>query len=254
VGVLELLDHPVDDAGIPVVTTEVVVTARGLDFDHALADLEQGDVEGSPTQVEDQDGLLVLLVEAVGQRGRRRLVDDALDIEACDLAGFLGGLALSVTEIRRDGDHRVGDGLAEVGLGVALELLQDEGRDLLRTERLVVDLVGPVGAHVSLDGPDGAVDVRDRLALGDLADKHLAVLGESDNRGGRAGTLGVRDDGGFSTFEDSDDRVRRAQVNTDRTCHGCSRPFSFTLCPGGRPLAGPLRLKFYRGAHQSQKS
>jgi hypothetical protein len=35
-----------------------------------------------------------LLVQAVGERGRGRLVDDALDLEAGDLAGVLGGLAL----------------------------------------------------------------------------------------------------------------------------------------------------------------
>ena len=130
--VLELLDHPLDDAGVPVVATEVVVTGGGLDLDDALADLEQGHVERAATEVEDEDRLVVALVEAVGQRGRGRLVDDAAHVEARDLAGLLGGLALRVGEVRRHGDHRVGDGLAEVGLGVALELLQHERADLLR--------------------------------------------------------------------------------------------------------------------------
>jgi hypothetical protein len=73
--------------------------------------------------------------------------------------------------------------LAEVALGVALELLQDERADLLRGEVLAVDRLLPVGADVALDRPDGALDVGDRLALGDLADQHLAVLGEGDDRG-----------------------------------------------------------------------
>ena len=77
-GALELLDQPVDDPLVPVVAAEVVVAAGGTDLDHALADLEQGDVEGAAAEVEDQDGLVLLaLVQAVGQRGRGRLVDDA---------------------------------------------------------------------------------------------------------------------------------------------------------------------------------
>ena len=218
--VLELLDHPVDDAGVPVVTTEVVVTGGRLDLDDALADLEQGHVERAATEVEDEDRLVVALVEAVGQRGRGRLVDDPAHVEARDLAGLLGGLALRVGEVRRHRDHRVGDGLAEVGLRVALELLQHERADLLRREVLVVDVGLPVGAHVALDRADGPVDVGDGLALGDLADQHLAGLGEGDDGRGRPGAFRVCDDGGFATLEDGDDAVRRAEVDADRTCHG----------------------------------
>ena len=217
--VLELLDHPLDEAVVPVVATEVVVAGGRLHLDDALADLEQGHVEGAATEVEDEDGLVVLLVEAVGQRGRGGLVDDALDVEAGDLAGLLGRLALGVGEVRRHGDHRVGDGLAEVGLGVALELLQHERGDLLRGERLVVDLLLPVGAHVALHGADGPVDVGDGLPLGDLTDEDLAVLGERHHRRGGAGAFCVRDDGGLAAFEDGHHRVRRTEVDSDRTSH-----------------------------------
>ena len=232
---LELLDHPLDDAGVPVVTTEVVVTGGRLDLDDALADLEQGHVERAATEVEDEDRLVVALVEAVGQRGRGGLVDDPGHVEARDLAGLLGRLALRVGEVRRHGDHRVGDGLAEVGLGVALELLQHERADLLRGERLVVDLGVPVGAHVALDRTDGAVDVGDRLALGHLADEHLAGLGERDHGRGRAGAFRVCDDGGFATLEDGDDAVRRPEVDADRSCHGCYlRGTSCCSCVGAQ--------------------
>ena len=135
------LDQVVDDPLVPVVATEVVVTGGGLDLDDAVADLEQGHVEGAATEVEDEDRLLGLaLVQAVGQRGRGRLVDDAQDVEARDLTGLLGGLALRVLEVGGDGDDGVGDRLAQVGLGVPLELLQDAGADLLRRVLLAVDL------------------------------------------------------------------------------------------------------------------
>ena len=63
--------------------------------------LEHRHVERAAAEVEDEDRLVVLLVEPVGQRRRGRLVDDAQDLEARDLAGLLGRLALGVVEVRR---------------------------------------------------------------------------------------------------------------------------------------------------------
>ena len=60
----------------------------------------------------------------------------------------------------------------------------------------------PIGAHVALDGPDGAVDVGDGLPLGDLTDEDLAGLGERDHGRSGPGAFCVGDDGGFATFED----------------------------------------------------
>ena len=225
VRVLELRREVRDEALVPVVATEVVVAAGGLDLDDAVADLEQRHVERATAEVEDQDRLLLLaLVEAVGERGRGGLVDDAQDVEARDLAGLLGGLALGVVEVRRHRDDRVGHGVAEVGLGVALELLQHARADLLRGVGLAVDVDVPDGAHVALDGADRAVDVGDGLALGHLADEHLAVLGEGDDRRRRAGALGVGDDGGLAALEDGDDGVGGAEVDADCSCHG-AMPF-----------------------------
>ena len=91
----ELVHQPVDDPLVPVVATEVVVTAGGLDLDDALADLEQRHVERATAEVEDQDRLLLLaLVQAVREGSGGRLVDDAEHVEPRDLPGLLGGLAL----------------------------------------------------------------------------------------------------------------------------------------------------------------
>ena len=224
--VLHLRDQPVDDLLVPVVAAQAVVAGGGLDLDGrallVLAHLEQGDVEGAAAEVEDEDLLVVVaLLEAVGEGRGGGLVDDAQDVQTRDRAGVLGGLTLGVREVGRDGDHRVGHGLAQVGLGVLLELAEGAGGDLLRGVLLVVDLLGPVGAHVALDGGDGAVDVGDGLTLGDLADEHLALLGEGDDRRGGAGALGVRDDGGLAALEDGDGGVGGAEIDSDDTGHGC---------------------------------
>ena len=134
VGLLELRREPLDDPIVEVVAAEVRVAVGGLHFDHALADFEDRDVERAAAEVVDGDRLVLLLVEAVGQRRRGRLVDDAQDVEAGDLAGVLGGLALRVVEVRRHGDDRVGDLLAEVVLGRLLQLLQNHRRDFRRRD------------------------------------------------------------------------------------------------------------------------
>ncbi len=86
----ERLDQVVDDPLVPVVAAQVVVAGGRLDLDDALAQLQQRDVERAAAEVEDQDGLLLgALVQAVGERGRGRLVDDPQDVEARDLAGSL---------------------------------------------------------------------------------------------------------------------------------------------------------------------
>ena len=104
---LELGDDPVDDPLIEVVAAEVRVAVGRLDLDHAFADFEDRDVERAAAEVVDRDGLVLLLVEAVGERRRGRLVDDAHHLEAGDLPGVLGRLPLRVVEVRRHGDDRL---------------------------------------------------------------------------------------------------------------------------------------------------
>ena len=100
------------------------VAVGRLDLEHAVADLEHGHVEGAAAEVEHEDRLVFgALVEAVGERGRGRLVDDAQHLEAGDRAGFLGGGALGVVEVRGDGDDGLGDGVAEVASASRLSFI-----------------------------------------------------------------------------------------------------------------------------------
>src|SRR5216684_2683805 len=65
VGLLELFGEPVHDPAVVVVAAEVRVARDGLDLEYAVAHVEHRHVIRATTQVEDQDGLVGLLVEAV---------------------------------------------------------------------------------------------------------------------------------------------------------------------------------------------
>jgi hypothetical protein len=103
----------------------VGVTSGGLDSEDAALDVEEGDIEGTTTEVVDKNvALLVGLAgtETVSDSGGGRLVDDTEDVEASDGTGVLGGLPLVVVEVGGDGDDGLLDLLGELGLGNLLHL------------------------------------------------------------------------------------------------------------------------------------
>ena len=197
---LELGRQVFDQAHVEVLAAEEGVAVGRLHLEHAVADLQHRDVEGAAAKVIDGDRLAVLLVEAVGERGRGRLVDDAQHFEAGDLAGILGGLALGVVEIGRNGDDRLLDLLAEIGFRRLLHLLQDHRRnlrgrlllaagldpgvaivalhDLVGDELLVLlgDRIVIAAADQALDREDGVFGIGDRLALCRLADQTFVAV------------------------------------------------------------------------------
>ena len=215
---LELVGQIVDQTHVEVFAAEEGVAIGRLHLEHAVADLEDRDVEGAAAEVVDRDGAGLGLVEAVGQRGRGRLVDDAQHFEAGDLAGVLGGLALGVVEVGGNGDDGLVDLLAEMGFRGLLHLLQDEGGDLRGRIGLAVgldpgvavggldDLVGDellvlldhrvvvAAADQALHREEGSLGIGHRLALGGLADEALAIIAERDDRRRRAHAFGVLDD------------------------------------------------------------
>ena len=91
---LELAGQPVHDSPVVVVAAEMGVAIGGLDLEDPVPDIEDRDVEGAAAQVEDQDGLVLFLVQPVGERRRRGLVDDPQHVQAGDLPRVLRRLAL----------------------------------------------------------------------------------------------------------------------------------------------------------------
>lgn len=76
------------------------VTGGGEDLEDAVVDGEERDIEGSTSEIVDDDlRFAALLVETVGDGGSGGFVDDTEDLETGDGTGILGGLTLSVIEV-----------------------------------------------------------------------------------------------------------------------------------------------------------
>src|SRR5207249_1611018 len=98
------------------------VATRREDLEDAATQPEDRDVEGPAAEIVDRDDALVLLVEAVGERSRRRLVHQTEHLQAREPSGVPGRLPLAVVEVGRHRDHRLRDALPERRLGPTSEL------------------------------------------------------------------------------------------------------------------------------------
>ena len=240
---LELIDQPVHDALVEVVAAEIGVAVGRLDLEDAVADLKDGDVERTATQVIDDNPFVLFLVQTVGEGRGCRFVDDSEDVQACDLARILGGLALAIVEVGRDGDDRFGDFLAEIVLRGLPHLLQNHGGDFRRAVALAAQfdvriavvslghligqpfggvchlLAAELAAHEALHGENRVLRIRNRLALRNLSDKALALFCDGDDGRCRAGPFCVGDHNRFAAAHDGNAGVRGSKVDADHFAH-----------------------------------
>src|ERR1043166_715659 len=99
---VELLGYVIDDHVIPILAPEPVIAIRGEDVQLVLLDPHDRDVERAAAEIEDEHRLIfVELVEAIGERGCRWLIDDLQNVEAGELSGRDRRRALSIVEIDR---------------------------------------------------------------------------------------------------------------------------------------------------------
>ena len=277
---LELVCEVGHEPVVKVLSSQVGISGRRLDLEDALVDGQQGHIERTASQIEDEHVpllvSLVLLVESVGDGSSGRFVDDTEHLKSRDDTGVLGGLPLRVVEVGRHGDHGLLDLTAEVGAGHLLHLSEDHGGDFLRGEGLLLglvldldhrlvpgagdDLERPV-AHVVLDGrlvklaadqtlgvEDGVVRVESRLVLGGISDQTLGVREGHVRRRGPVSLL-VGDDLHAVPGPDSDAGVGRSQINSciiesDWRVSGQRA----SRAGGGRPEEGPKLLESRAGS------
>lgn len=232
---------------VEVFATQMGVASSGLDLEDTFLDGEERDIEGTTTQVEDENVALALdlLVESVGDGSSSRLVDDTEHVETGNETSILGGLTLAVVEVGGDSNDGVVDGATEIslsslshlgqnhggdllgckGLGLALELDLDDGLgslvDDLEGEMLHVGLdlrIAELATDQSLGVEDSVMGVHGNLVLGGITNQSLSV-GEGNERRSSSVTLVVGDDVATILTEDGHARVRGTQVDADSGTH-----------------------------------
>ena len=245
---LDVGEQPLDQGAIEVVAAQMRVAVGGQDFEDPVLDAENGDVEGAAAQVVDGDQALGELLQAIGERGRRGLVDDPQRLEPRDARGVLGRLALRIVEVCGHGDDRLVH-----GLGLLLQRAQDLGGHLGRRHLAVAhadphhlvarrDLEGHVArlfphilaapAHEALDGVDGPRRIPRELPPRGLPD-HDARGRIGDHGGQEPAPFRVRDDARDpGRVHVGDQAIGGAEVNADDARHASLRPLP-------RPGPGP---------------
>ncbi len=202
-----------------------------------LIQLEHGDVVGAAAQVEHGDLLVLLLVESVGKRSGRRLVDNPKHLETGDPSCVLGRLALRVVEVGGHGDDGLDHLRAEVVFRRLLHFLQNHGRDFRGSVLLALNLahhhivrpgdhlvwyalrlllhLGHLAAHEALDREDGVCGIRYGLPFGYLADEPLTIFRETDHRWGYPSPFRVGDDDRIATLHDRNHGIGCPQIDAD---------------------------------------
>jgi hypothetical protein len=124
---LELLLEVLEEVGIEILTTQVSVTSGSLDGEDTTLDVQQGHIEGTTTEIVDEDVTLLLglsSTETVSDSGSGRLVNDTENVETSDGTGILGSLTLVVVEVSGHSDNGLLNLLAELGLSNFLHLFR----------------------------------------------------------------------------------------------------------------------------------
>jgi hypothetical protein len=100
---------------VKVLSSKVGVTSGSLDGEDSTGDGKERNIEGSSSQVEDEDVLLLLglLVESVSDGSGGGLVDDSEDVKSSDGSGVLGGESLGVVEVGGDAEAVLGGGRSD---------------------------------------------------------------------------------------------------------------------------------------------
>nr|QES95443.1 heat shock 70 kDa protein [Philasterides dicentrarchi] len=234
----------VDQFLIEIFSSQVGVSGGGFNFEDSFIDGQQGNVESSSSQIEDQNVSFSLsfFVQSVGNSGGGGFVDDSQYVQSGDGSGVFGGQSLRVVEIGGDGNDGVFDGFGQERFSDFFHFNQNHGGDFFGVEffdfsfefdddnGFVIgsgfDFEGPL-FHVFLDNSigefssdksfgikDGVNGVSGNLVLSGISDQSFS-FGEGDIRRSGSVSLVVGNDFNSIVLPNSDTRVSGSQIDSD---------------------------------------
>ena len=124
--------QPVDDALIEIVASQLRVAVGGFHIEDAIGNAQQRHVKSATTEVEHEGTTHRAAVEAVRQRCSSGLIENPLHRDSGKASGIAGGLALSIVEVSRNGDHSRFHRFAQIGAGVIHQFADDAGHQFFR--------------------------------------------------------------------------------------------------------------------------
>src|SRR5258708_1563053 len=116
------------------------IAVGGDNFEDAVVQLEDRNIESAAAEIVNGDDAVLLLVETVGERSGCGLVYQPQNFKARDASRVFSSLTLRIVEIRWYGNDGFCYRCSEKTLGIALELAQDKSRNLRRSKCLSAEL------------------------------------------------------------------------------------------------------------------
>src|SRR4030095_15223654 len=101
----KLVSDPVHDALVEIVASKMCISGRRLHFKNAVADIVNRDIKRPAPKIEDQNRLVLLFIQPIGERSSGGFVDDSQYIQAGHFARIFRSLPLGVSEVRGDCEY-----------------------------------------------------------------------------------------------------------------------------------------------------
>ena len=177
-------NNPVHHRHIPIVSTQMGIPIRRLHFKKPVPNIQNRDIKSPTAQIINRNLLILLLIQSVGQRGRRRLVNDPQNFQPSNFPRVFRCLTLTIVEISRHRDHRLGDFFSQLRFRIRLEFGQNKGGNFLGRKRFLLPLhfhfdmgIPILRCHHFVGQPLGLFLHFDKFATDQPLDRKNRVLG-----------------------------------------------------------------------------